>query len=92
MECTSANAGAEALHKFDEEHFDLVITDVRMPGMSGTDLLIYLKDKAPDLPVVLISGFNLDPLELERASAQADQLLKKPYHISDIVEVLHRFL
>ncbi len=92
VSCIGASGGVEALHKFDEEDFDLVITDVRMPGMSGLDLLMHLKDKAPDLPVVLISGYKIDPSDLQNATARADQHLSKPYHISDIVEVLHRFL
>ena len=92
VECIGAGNGAEALHKFDDEDIGLVITDVRMPGMSGLDLLMFLKDKSPDLPVVLISGYNLDESELQCAIARADQLISKPYHISDIVEVLHRFL
>jgi CheY-like chemotaxis protein len=92
VSCVGASSGVEALHKFDEGGIGLVITDVRMPGMSGLDLLMQLKDKSPDLPVVLISGYNLDPAELDNATAKADQHLTKPYHISDIVSVLHRFL
>jgi len=92
VSCVGASGGAEALRLFDEDAFGLVITDVRMPGMSGLDLLMHLKDKAPDLPVVLISGYNLEPSELENATARADQHIKKPYHVSDIVNVLRRFL
>jgi CheY-like chemotaxis protein len=92
VSCVGASGGVEALRKFDEGGIGLVITDVRMPGMSGLELLMQLKDKSPDLPVVLISGYNLDPAELENATARADQHLTKPYHISDIVSVLHRFL
>lgn len=92
VECVGAASGADALDKFRSEDIGLVITDVRMPGMSGLDLLMLLKDRSPDLPIVLISGYNIEESELENATARADLHLSKPYQISDIVGVVNRFL
>jgi CheY-like chemotaxis protein len=83
VECIGADSGAAALEKFKVEEIGLVITDVRMP---------FLKDKSPDLPVVLVSGYNIEESELASATAQADQILAKPYRMSDIVDILQRFL
>src|SRR3970040_3155132 len=58
---TQANDGEEALRLLKEEEFDLVITDMRMPKMSGLDLLKVVKDNYPKLPVGGVSGFNLGP-------------------------------
>lgn len=92
MECVAAGSGIEALQKFSEGGIGLVITDVCMPGMSGLELLSILKDKDPDLPVVLTSGYDLDVRELTEANAWADQFLPKPYRLSDVLQILQRFL
>jgi PAS domain S-box-containing protein len=50
--------GSEALAKFGEETFDVVITDKAMPGMNGAQLANEIKQRAPRVPVILLSGFN----------------------------------
>ena len=58
-ESIRANNGLEAIEKVNESEFGLVITDMRMPKMSGLDLLRRLKKMNPQLPVVVISGYAL---------------------------------
>ena len=53
-----ADHAAEALSKFREGNFDLVITDKAMPGMSGDQMAVEIKKISPKMPVVLLSGFN----------------------------------
>ena len=52
-----AQSAASALEKLNAEHFDLVITDMKMPEMSGADLLREIKKMDPDLPVIIITAF-----------------------------------
>ena len=54
-----ASNGKEALQLVDKDAFDLVITDIRMPEKSGIDLLHQLKERHPELPVVIITGYPL---------------------------------
>jgi CheY-like chemotaxis protein len=49
---------AEALAKFEQGSFDIVVTDYRMEGMSGADLARRLRQMAPELPIVIVTGCN----------------------------------
>jgi CheY-like chemotaxis protein len=54
----SAYSGADALAKFEEQTFDMVVTDVRMEGMNGLELARKLRSLYPDLPVILVTGYG----------------------------------
>jgi|GEM_PF-668779 len=54
----SAEHGADGLAKFREGEFDVVITDKAMPGMSGDQMAVEIKQISPKMPIVLLSGFN----------------------------------
>jgi signal transduction histidine kinase len=71
----TASDGGEAIQRVMSEHFDLVITDHGMPGMSGTQLADAVHRFDPEKPVFLLTGFAYDPAQLP-ASVQC--LLKKP--------------
>lgn len=51
-----AYSAAEALQVFDSMRFDIVVTDVRMAGMDGVELARTIRDKAPTLPIIVVSG------------------------------------
>lgn len=53
-----ASSGAEALKKFDQEDFDLLVTDFRMNGMNGVELARKVHERNPDLPVILVTGYG----------------------------------
>jgi two-component system, cell cycle sensor histidine kinase and response regulator CckA len=69
----------EALSLFRKESFDLVVTDYRMPGVTGTDLIRELKDAKPDVPVILLSGY-IEPLGLTEKATGADAVIMKSAH------------
>jgi DNA-binding NtrC family response regulator len=50
--------GAEALQKFDEEDFDILVTDFRMDGMNGVELAKKVHEKNPDVPVIIVTGYG----------------------------------
>lgn len=87
-ESTRAGDGYEAIEIVDQQDFSLVITDMRMPRMSGLDLLQKLKDKNPKLPVVIISGYALDEEGNSVLDTLADGFLNKPFKMSDIESLL----
>ena len=72
----TANCGESALNLFLAEKFDLVITDYRMPGMSGTELIDRIRSHDPFAKVVLISGFA-EPLGLNEENTGADAVIAK---------------
>ncbi len=69
--------------------FDLVICDVRMPLILGTELVAELRRDLPDLPIVLISAFADDQLAAQ-ANERGAWLLSKPFDASVLGEVLER--
>ena len=84
-----ANSGEAALAIAREAALDVVITDQRMPGMTGVELLIRLRALKPDVAGIVLTGFA-DPGALESAinSAQVFRFLKKPFHPDDIHEAV----
>ena len=72
-EVIAAGSGAEALQILDTRAVDLVLTDLLMPGLSGTDLAREIKQRKPNLPVVLFSGVN----EIPEGAEAADMFLSK---------------
>jgi len=93
FEFDSARAadGEEALSLLNQENFSLIITDLRMPKMGGLELLRSVKEKFPNLPVVVISGYSTESTEKELLSAKADSFLSKPFRMNDIELILKKF-
>ena len=78
--------------KADPFAFDMVITDMTMPKMTGTRLAEAMKAVRPDLPVILCTGFNRSEIQ-EGGHAQCiDAILKKPVDLRDFSETIERFL
>ncbi|MBM3241750.1 sigma-54-dependent Fis family transcriptional regulator [Candidatus Poribacteria bacterium] len=79
-----AQSAAAALEKLNAEHFDLVITDMKMPEMSGADLLREIKKADPDLPVIIITAWPdlKDAVELV-SHGGAFYYIEKPIYESD---------
>ena len=69
----TASSGAIALEILERQSVDLVLTDLLMPGLSGTDLAREIKRRQPNLPVVLYSGVN----EVPQDASFADLFLSK---------------
>ena len=86
----SARDGTEALKVLEDGNFSMVITDLRMPNMNGTQLLAEVKLKYPKMPVVLISGYVMH--ETSGNAAKPDGFLAKPFMMSDIEKLLNTLL
>ena len=86
----AANA-EEALEELgrDGSRFDLVFSDVVMPGMGGVALAQELQQRAPHLPVILASGYSH---VLAQSDAHGFELLHKPYSAEQLGRILHRML
>jgi len=88
---TSASV-EEALTLFEREAFDLVITDYKLPGMNGVQLIEHLRVKAPELPVILISGF-VDALGLDEKATGADAVIQKSSHeVNHLLRAVNRLV
>jgi len=88
----TAKDGAEALLKLRQENYDLVYTDIRMPGMSGLELAEHVKARQPWMPVVIMTGYGNATSEARAASAGVAGFLHKPLSPDMIEESAHAAL
>ena len=78
MDTDTAACGERALEILEEGSFEAVLTDVRMPRMSGVDLLLAVRERDADLPVVLVSGCPEEDLPVRAMELAPGGLLLKP--------------
>lgn len=81
---------AEAKATLNQEHFDLVLTDLQMPGESGMDVLAYCKNYSPDLPVVLITAFGTIEGAVNALKAGAFDFVLKPFENSELFRIIEK--
>jgi CheY-like chemotaxis protein len=92
FEITTATSAEAALAQFEAAPFPLVVTDYKLPGKTGVDLIAGIRALAPDTKVVLISGF-VDALGLTEASTGADAVLPKSANeVSQLIRAVNRLL
>ena len=86
----AAASGREALDLFDHGHYDIVLTDLLMPGMSGWEVLEAVHERNPNMPVVIITGSPVadDP----RAAKRNVAVLKKPVDVTSLENLVKRMV
>lgn len=74
----TASTGQEALNKLETEDYDVVYTDIKMPGMSGLEMAEQVKAMRPWLPVVIVTGYGSPDNEARAEAAGVSGFLRKP--------------
>jgi DNA-binding NtrC family response regulator len=94
FETVAAVDGADALAAIERanEHLDLVITDVRMPGLTGADLLRAVTTRRAEAPVVVITAFGSVEQAVEMVKAGAYQYLTKPFATGELLAAVESAL
>jgi DNA-binding NtrC family response regulator len=92
MAVTSCMSAPEALEALKRERFDLVLTDFQMPEMDGLELLARIRDRYPDLPVVMITGLASVQHAVQAMHGGAVDYLPKPFSTDELVERLKKRL
>ena len=88
----TASSGADALEQFGHHKYDLVVTDYKMPRMDGLELIVRLRKQAPDLPIILVSGYA-DSMGLSENNTGADVVIQKSANeVSHLVRSVARLL
>jgi PAS domain S-box-containing protein len=82
---------ALAAVRADPARFEAVVSDEVMPGLTGTQLAIELRKLNPGLPILIASGYGGSGFETRALSAGVNRVLKKPYRMSEIGEILAGF-
>ena len=91
-DCIRAGSAEEALARLHEGEFQLVISDITMPGMSGLDMIPHVKEFAPDTVVVMISGMQTVESAIGALRLGAFDYLMKPFDLRQVEAVVKRAL
>jgi len=87
-----ADTGESALAEMGRAPFDVVITDLRMPGMNGLELMQRVRDQFPQTRTILITAYGSDDVEAETRRLQAYRYFTKPFHIQDLTSAVQEAL
>lgn len=91
-EVITASNGDEALRRIEEESFDVVITDIAMPGVNGLDLLAIIKENYPATRVIIITAYGSDEREELAYQRGADRYVEKPFDIHEIKNLVFKMI
>ena len=89
-EATVAANGKQALKFLDNETFDVIISDQRMPEMDGLELLATLQERESDIPFVMITAYGTITQAVEAMQAGASDFITKPFSVEDLLRVIER--
>ena len=89
FDVTEAHSAERALELAGAQPFDVVLSDIRMPGMSGVDLCRELHRRHPELPVILMTAFAADGMLRDAVDEGALMVIPKPFAIEHLLRVLH---
>ena len=80
----SVDNGSEAYRRLIKEDFDLIITDIRMPGLTGLDILPGVRKLQPEAPIIVITAFGSEEVYHKVLERGATAYLEKPIHLDHL--------
>ena len=91
-ECCAVGSAEEAIELLEQRDFNVIIVDVTLPKMNGVELLKYLHQKYPSVPVIMMSGGNasLRPEDFKELGALS--YLEKPFPLCNLMDLVKRAL
>lgn len=90
---TAVNSTEEAIEKLNNGHqFNLVITDINLPGKSGLELLKIIKQTKSDLPVILLTGQRTLDFAISALKSGAQEYITKPFELADVKKIVDKIL
>ena len=92
FEVHAASSGEEAIEELQEKDIDVVVLDIKMPGMNGVETLQAIQQLNPQATCVMITGFASSDLVDESLSSGALMCLSKPFGIREIEDVVSSIL
>jgi DNA-binding NtrC family response regulator len=88
FEVTPMTRGAEALEAARKQEFDIALVDLKMPGLSGDEVLLALKKEHPSMEVIMLTGYGSIDSAVECTKDGSYRYLQKPYEMTELLEVL----
>ena len=90
--CVSAGSASDAIVYCDARSPQVVVTDLSMPDLDGQGLARWLKARYPTLPIILVTGEELDAPTLASLRQTFEEVLKKPLNVESFLSVLERLM
>ncbi len=90
MQVSTCNSAMEALSKVEEESFDAIVLDLMMPGIDGIQALRVMKEKKPELQVILLTGHATVQKGVEAMKLGASEFLEKPADVDVLAEKIKK--
>ncbi|MFP4344287.1 MAG: response regulator [Anaerolineales bacterium] len=87
-EVNTAKSGEEALEILNRTPVDLLITDLRMPGISGLDLIRWVSAASPQTRTILITAYGNDEIQSEARNLEVYRYITKPFNVHQFTEVV----
>jgi CheY-like chemotaxis protein len=84
--------GIEAVTFCEDEHPDLILMDIRMPGMNGLDATRIIKEVNHDTPIVALSAYAFDENIREAKAAGCDDFMAKPFRVEDLLDMVEKYV
>jgi two-component system, NtrC family, response regulator PilR len=91
-EVASADSSEAALRRLKDESFDLIISDIKMPGVSGIELLKKIKALQPEVPVIMITAFASANDAVEAMKLGAEDYITKPFNLDELKLIISKSL
>ena len=89
---TTVNSGADAIDKFENNHYDVVFLDENMPGMTGLETLDYIKGTRANVPVIMITKSEEEMIMEQAIGAKISDYLIKPLNPNQILIAVKKIL
>src|SRR3989454_876039 len=86
----TADSAAAALERIAARDYDAIVTDIKMPGMDGLELLAEIRGRWPDTPILMITGHGEHALAIRALRGGAYDFIQKPVDRDDFVAALRR--
>lgn len=87
-----AHNGIEAVQLNEDEHPDLILMDIRMPGMGGLDATRIIKEVNPKTPVVALSAYAFDENIRDAKIAGCDEFMAKPFRVENLIDTVQKYI
>ena len=91
-DCTTAGSAEQAIERLRANDYELVVSDITMPGMSGLDMIPHVKNMSPNTVVVMVSGMQTVESAIDALRLGAFDYVMKPFDLRQVEAVVKRAL
>jgi putative nucleotidyltransferase with HDIG domain len=89
---TAVESGERAMEELENQRYDVVLTDLKMPGMSGIELLEKIRDMKIDTITIMMTGFGTVETAIKAMKYGAYDYITKPFKVNEVVQIIRRGL